>query len=140
MVIAERRLRAPVVVLASVLFSSVATFLLFRAGGLGINLVTLSGLALAFGMSVDNSIVLPDGLVPDPRPPNPLHAGRRARCCLLRADVRHGRVLTPFLRPAISGTLLSVRHGDLPLAFTSLVVALTLTPPCRAGLAGTARS
>ena len=51
MVLVHRRLRSPLVVLVSVLFSALISFLFFRAAGIGMNLVTLSGLALAFGMA-----------------------------------------------------------------------------------------
>ncbi|UCE02906.1 MAG: efflux RND transporter permease subunit, partial [Candidatus Latescibacterota bacterium] len=139
LVVAQRRLRAPVVVLASVLFSAVATFLLFRAAGLGINLVTLSGLALAFGMAVDNSIVLLENVTLRTRGCmsnrswsrlRTLAATREVLFPLLAATVTTAVVLTPFLY--LSGEL---RDYYLPFVLSvcfslgaSLIVALTLTP------------
>ncbi len=134
MVVAERRLRAPVVVLASVLFSAVITFLLFRAAGLGINLITMSGLALAFGMSVDNSIVLLETVSQRTRGRKSLlrtlAASREVMFPLIAATGTTAVVLTPFLY--MTGNL-----RDLYLPFVlaiclsltaSLGVALTLTP------------
>ncbi len=131
--VARRSLRAPVVVLVSVMFSAVATFLLFRFAGLGINLVTLSGLALAFGMAVDNSIVLLESIALRGRwrdDVRTLAASREVLFPLLAATATTAVVMTPFLY--LTGDL---RDYYLPFVLAvvmslvaSLFVALTLTP------------
>lgn len=141
LVLAQRRLRAPLVVLTSVLFSAVATFILFRAAGLGINLVTLSGLALAFGMAVDNSIVIFENVALRRRPDQSARRGardllrtlaatREVLFPLLAATVTTAVVMTPFLY--LTGEL---KDYYLPFVLSvcfslaaSLLVAVTLTP------------
>lgn len=134
MVAFHRRLRAPVLVLGSVVFAALATFLLFRAVGLGMNLVTLSGLALAFGMAVDNSIVILENV----------HLRARGRVDRVRILAAVREVLFPLLAATLTTAVVLMpflyMSGDLKdyylpfvLAVTlslvaSLVVALTLTP------------
>jgi HAE1 family hydrophobic/amphiphilic exporter-1 len=134
LVLSRCSLRVPGVVLGSVLFSAVATFLLFRISGLGLNLVTLSGLALAFGMAVDNSIVLLENVSLRSRgrahPLRTLAAVREVFFPLLAATATTAVVLTPFLYledglrdyyfPFVLAVVLSL--------VASLGVALTLTP------------
>jgi len=134
MVAFHRRLRAPILVLGSVVFAALATFLLFRATGLGMNLVTLSGLALAFGMAVDNSIVILENV----------HLRARGRVDRVRILAAVREVLFPLLAATLTTAVVLMpflyMSGDLKdyylpfvLAVTlslvaSLVVALTLTP------------
>ena len=137
LVAARGSVRVPAVVMLSVLFSAVATFLLFRAFDLGINLVTLSGVALSFGMAVDNSIVLLEnvslrtrGRGAGRRRLRTLAATREVLFPLLAATATTAVVLTPFLRlesdlrdyylPFVLAVVLSL--------VASLVVALTLSP------------
>ncbi|NOZ55462.1 MAG: efflux RND transporter permease subunit, partial [Calditrichaeota bacterium] len=49
---------SPVIILSTVLFSSLLALNAFAAAHLSVNLLTLAGLALGFGMLVDNSIVV----------------------------------------------------------------------------------
>lgn len=132
--LAERRVRAPVVVLASVLFATLITFLLFRVAGLGMNLVTLSGLALAFGLAVDSSIVLLQNIALRLRggsdPLRTLAATREVLLPLFAGTLTTAVVMIPFLH--LSGDL---RAYYLPFVasiclslLASLVVALSLTP------------
>ena len=134
LVIGLGRVRAPFVVMASVVFSALITFLLFRAFGLGVNVVTLSGLALAFGMAVDNSIVLLENVERRWRRKRSLvwtlAAAREVLFPLLAATFTTAVVLTPFLY--MTGDL---RDLYLPFVLSvclslvaSLAVALTLTP------------
>ena len=134
LLVSERRWRAPLTVLSAVLFSALGTFLAFRAAGIGINLVTLSGLALAFGMAVDNSIVILQNVALRTRDAaNPLHtlaATREVLFPLLAATATTAVVLTPFLY--MTGDL---RDYYLPFVLSvtlsltaSLFVALSLTP------------
>jgi HAE1 family hydrophobic/amphiphilic exporter-1 len=132
-VVARRSVRQPLAILSTVLFSAVVTFLLFRFAGLGINLVTLSGIALAFGMAVDNSIVLLENIAlraPGFRRVRTLAAVREVLFPLLAATTTTAVVMIPFLN--LSGDL---RDYYLPFVLAvvlslvaSLGVALTLTP------------
>ncbi len=110
MVAFHRRVRAPLVVLTSVVFSALATFLLFRLAGLGMNLVTLSGLALAFGMAVDNAIVILENVA----------LRRRAG-----ADSRRG--LAGLLRDRLI-TLAATREVLFPLMAATFTTAVVLMP------------
>ena len=49
---------SPVIILSTVLFSALLALNAFAAAHLSVNLLTLAGLALGFGMLVDNSIVV----------------------------------------------------------------------------------
>jgi multidrug efflux pump subunit AcrB len=51
-------LKAPLLILSSILFSLAGTFLLFWLFGIGLHLLTLAGLVLGFGRLVDDSIVV----------------------------------------------------------------------------------
>lgn len=130
----ERSVRAGLVVVLTLVFAALLTFLLFRAFGIGLDLVTLAGITLAFGMAVDNSIVVFENAVArGARGSNPvriLAATREVLFPLLAATGTTAIVLLPFLY--LSGDL---RRFYLPFALSvalslvaSLLVALTLTP------------
>lgn len=53
-----RNVIRPLVILATIFFSVLLTINFFYFAGIGLNLLTLAGLALGFGMMVDNSIVV----------------------------------------------------------------------------------
>ena len=53
-----RQLRASIILLTSIGLSMLTTMICFRAIGLGLDLLTISGLALAFGILVDNAVVI----------------------------------------------------------------------------------
>lgn len=53
-----RQLRASIILLSSIGLSMLATMICFRVMGLGLDLLTISGLALAFGILVDNAVVI----------------------------------------------------------------------------------
>lgn len=134
LVLAQRRARAPLVVLVSVLFSALFTFLLFRIAGLGMNLVTLSGIALSFGMAVDTSIVLLQNITLRARGRSrslwTLAATREVLLPLLAGTLTTAVVMVPFLY--LSGDLRTYYLpfvGSVCLALVaSLVVSLTATP------------
>lgn len=54
--------RAPVLVLSSIVFSLAGTFLVFRMFGIGLHLLSLAGLVLGFGRLVDDAIVVLDAI------------------------------------------------------------------------------
>jgi hydrophobic/amphiphilic exporter-1 (mainly G- bacteria), HAE1 family len=55
-------LRTPLYVISTILFSVFITLIGFYFAGLSVNVLTLAGLTLAFGMLVDNSIVVFDSI------------------------------------------------------------------------------
>ncbi|MEZ4648541.1 MAG: efflux RND transporter permease subunit [Candidatus Eisenbacteria bacterium] len=132
--VALRSLRAGFVVVLTLIFAALVTFLLFRTFGIGLDLVTLAGITLAFGMAVDNSIVVFENAVArgarGASLVRVLAATREVLFPLLAATGTTAIVLLPFLY--LSGDL---RRFYLPFALSvglslvaSLVVALSLTP------------
>jgi len=55
-------LRAPVIILSTIFFSVLLAFNGFVLAGMSLNLLTLAGLALGFGMLVDNAIVVVENI------------------------------------------------------------------------------
>ncbi|MXY47985.1 MAG: efflux RND transporter permease subunit [Gemmatimonadetes bacterium] len=53
-----RQIRASIVLFSSIGLSMLAAMICFEAMGLGLDLLTISGLALAFGILVDNAVVI----------------------------------------------------------------------------------
>jgi multidrug efflux pump subunit AcrB len=121
LLVSLRRPRAPLAVLASVGGAAMLTFLAFRLFGLGIDLVTLSGLALAFGMSVDSSIVLLQSIAQ--------HAGPGARVPRIVAAVR--QVLLPLLAGTLTTAVVMVPFlyltGDLRTYYLPFVLAVCMS-------------
>ncbi len=56
-------IRTPLIVILSILFSSIFTLDFFFLFDMSVNLITLTGLALGFGMIVDNSIVVGESII-----------------------------------------------------------------------------
>lgn len=144
LVLSIGRIRAPLAVLGSVWCSGLMTFLLFRATGLGLNLVTLSGLALAFGMAVDSSIVLLQSIAQNVRGertiPRLVAALRQVLLPLLAGTLTTAVVMVPFLY--LTGDL---RTYYLPFVLAvclsllaSFFVGIALTPLLARGALGRA--
>jgi len=57
-----RSLKTPLIILSTIFISVLLTFNLFYFTKIGLNLITLAGLALGFGMLVDNSIVVVENI------------------------------------------------------------------------------
>ena len=53
-----RQIRASIILFSSIGLSMLAAMICFEAMGLGLDLLTISGLALAFGILVDNAVVI----------------------------------------------------------------------------------
>ncbi len=129
-----RCIRGPSVLISTICFSVFPTAALFSAAGIGLNLLTIGGLALGFGMLVDNSMVVMESIhrnrdrVPFLRS---VQEGVQAVIMPMTASTfTTAIVLLPFLY--IAGTL---RIAYLPFAVSvimsllaSLFVALTLIP------------
>ncbi|MFQ5751736.1 MAG: efflux RND transporter permease subunit, partial [bacterium] len=126
---------SPVIILATIFFSVLLTINLFYFMDIGLNLLTLAGLALGFGMMVDNSIVVLDNI----------HRHRQRGVALLDAARQGTREVA---LPIVASTLTTVAAfipflyltGELrvyyfPFALAvglsllaSLLVAFTFTP------------
>ncbi len=133
--------KTPVIILLSIFFSVLLTVNLFYFAKMGFNLITLAGLALGFGMLVDNSIVVVDNIF------RYHHAGEKAieaaekgtkgvALAIIASTLTTIVVFLPFLY--MTGEL---RIYYLPFASAvglslaaSLVVAFTLTPALTARL------
>jgi HAE1 family hydrophobic/amphiphilic exporter-1 len=127
-----RRVAVALIVCASIPASTAAVFLFMRFAGIGLNLISLSGIAIGIGMIVDNSIVVVDALI----------RGRSSEAAGLASAAGSttkaivGSTFTTLLvflpvvfLPGVSGAL----FRDLALTIsclliTSLLCALTLTP------------
>jgi HAE1 family hydrophobic/amphiphilic exporter-1 len=130
-----RRLRAPLVILATILFSVLLTVDFFYFAHLTLNLLTMAGLALGFGMLVDNSIVVLDSVERQWRRGQPVaraaeRGASEVALAVVASTLTTVVVFLPFLY--MTGEL---RIYYLPFALavglalvSSLVVAFTLTP------------
>jgi len=127
-----RRPAVPLIVWASIPASVMTVFLFMRFAGIGLNLVSLSGIAIGIGLIVDNSIVVLDSLI---------QGEARGAAAIASATGKTtkaivGSTLTTLLvflpvvfLPGVSGALF--RDLALIISFlliASLLCALTLTP------------
>ncbi len=130
-----RHLSAPLVILSTIAFSVLLTVDFFYLSRLSLNLLTLAGLALGFGMLVDNSIVVLDSIERQWRHASSSHLAAEkgtsaVALALVASTVTTVVVFFPFLY--MTGEL---RLYYVPFALavglallSSLVVAFTLTP------------
>ena len=118
-----RRLRAPFVILGSILFSLLMSLGILFFLNYTLNVLTLAGLTVALGMIIDNAVVVFEQLNPK------LPPGRNAR-------IDHVRKELPYtLVPVLGSTLTTVgifiplffAMEELQLFLVPLAVALTLT-------------
>jgi hydrophobic/amphiphilic exporter-1 (mainly G- bacteria), HAE1 family len=139
-----RSLRAALIVFATVAFAVLITINIIYFGGLSLNLLTLMGLAMGFGLVVDNAIVVLENIY---------RRRRRGEAAAVAAERGAAEVMLPIL--AATGTTVVVLipfvylQGDLriyyvPLAMVvglslvaSLFVAFTFIPALGAKLLGT---
>jgi HAE1 family hydrophobic/amphiphilic exporter-1 len=128
-------LRIPFVILLSIFFSVLIAINFFWFAGISFNLLTLAGLALGFGMLVDNSIVVIDNIIRHYRNGSaPVEAGiigtREVALPILAATLTTIVVFIPFLY--LTGELRIyywpfAQAVGLSLA-ASLLVAFTFIP------------
>jgi hydrophobic/amphiphilic exporter-1 (mainly G- bacteria), HAE1 family len=141
-----RSWRAATIVFATVAFAVLITINIIYFGGVSLNLLTLMGLAMGFGLVVDNAIVVLENIY---------RRRRRGEAAPLAAERGTGEVVLPIL--AATGTTVVVLipfvylQGDLriyyvPLAIVvglslvaSLFVAFTFIPSLGAQLLGRVR-
>ncbi|MDZ7263261.1 MAG: efflux RND transporter permease subunit [candidate division KSB1 bacterium] len=129
------KLRMPLIILTTIFFSVLLTMNFFYAGKIGLNLLTLAGLSLGFGMLVDNSVVVLDNIERYWRRGVPLydacHQGTAAvTLAIMAATLTTVVAFVPFLY--LTGEL---RLYYVPFVMavglsllSSLLVAFTLIP------------
>lgn len=130
-----RSLRASLVILSTIFFSVLLTLNLFYFTHLTLNLLTLAGLALGFGMLVDNSIVVLDSIERHWRNGAELSdAAQRGTSSVGLAVVASTLTTVAAFLPFLSMTG-ELRIYYLPFAvavglslLSSLLVAFTFTP------------
>jgi hydrophobic/amphiphilic exporter-1 (mainly G- bacteria), HAE1 family len=141
-----RSFRAAIIVFATVAFAVLITINIIYFGGLSLNLLTLMGLAMGFGLVVDNAIVVLENIYRRRRRGEPaFQAAERGTTevvlPILAATATTVVVLIPFVY--LQGEL---RIYYVPLAIvvglslvTSLFVAFTFIPSLGAKLLGRVR-
>ncbi|RPJ57961.1 MAG: efflux RND transporter permease subunit, partial [Dehalococcoidia bacterium] len=139
LLITVRDVRAALLIFSSVFFSVFATFTVIYIAKIPLNLLTLSGFALGFGMFVDNAVVVYDNIL----------RLREKGMSPLQASIEGPRqIFVPVLASTLTTVIVffsfayfqgRLRIYYLPLAQTiavallsSVVVAYTLIPPLAA--------
>lgn len=98
-----RRVQSTLVVCLSMPVSVIATFSLFYAAGIGINIFSMAGLTLAVGMVVDNAIVVTESIF------HRLQHERRVKKAIIEAVTEIG--------PAVWASTLTTVAVFLPIVF-----------------------
>jgi HAE1 family hydrophobic/amphiphilic exporter-1 len=127
-----RSTAAPLIVSASIPASLMVVFLFMRFAGIGLNLISLSGIAIGIGMIVDNSIVVVDSLIRGQASgaSGIASAAGETTKAIVGSTFTTLLVFLPVVfLPGVTGAL----FRDLALTiscllFASLLCALTLTP------------
>jgi hypothetical protein len=128
------RLRAAIIVFATVAFAILITINVIYFGGLTLNLLTLMGLAMGFGLVVDNAIVVLENIYRRRRrgeAPTSRRARRaRGRAADPRRNMHHRRRADPVRLPAGRPACLlrAARHRRGLSLVASLFVAFTFIP------------
>lgn len=128
-------IRTPLVIIFSIILSTVITLDLFYLFNIAINFVTISGLAMGFGMMVDNSIVVAESIIEN------IDLGLKRNEAVLKGtfDVSGSIIASTFTTVGgfFSFVFLSGRMAAyyMPLAFAitfsllaSMIVAFTIIP------------
>ncbi len=110
-----RRLRAPFVILGSIIFSVMVSVFALWLMGFTINILTLAGLTVALGMIIDNAIVVFEQVNPG------LPGSREARLKHVRRELSHAVV------PVLGSTLTTIGIF-IPLFFTLETLQMFLVP------------
>lgn len=138
-----RSFRSAAIVFSSIAFAVLITFNLIWLGGLTLNVLTLMGLAMGFGVVIDNAVVVLENIYRRARPgEDPADAAERGArevaLPVVAGTITHVIVFLPFVY--LQG---EVRLFYVPLAivvgltnFASLVAAFSLTPALAARLLG----
>jgi len=110
-----RKIRAPLIILGSILFSLLLSVIMLHIMGYTINVITLAGLTISLGMIIDNAVVVFEHI--NPRLP----LARQARIEHVRRHLPH------VLVPVIGSTLTTVGIF-IPLLFAMEEVRMFLMP------------
>lgn len=110
-----RKIRAPLVILGSILFSMLFAVIMLHLIGYTINVITLAGLTIALGMIIDNAVVVFEHVNPG------LPLARKARIDHIHRHLPH--VLVPVL-----GSTLTTIGIFIPLLFALEEVRILLMP------------
>ncbi|MDI6401856.1 efflux RND transporter permease subunit [Balneolaceae bacterium ANBcel3] len=110
-----QKLRAPLIILGSILFSLLSAVSVLYLIGYSINVITLAGLTIALGMVIDNAVVVFEHINPG------LPLSRRARIEHVQRQLLH--VWTPVI-----GSTLTTVGIFVPLLFALEEVRILLMP------------
>ncbi len=130
-----RDVRVPVAIALVIPISLIATFALFDAAGISINIMSLGGLALGVGLLMDNSIVVVENIIRQ----RELGLGPVEAAAVGTEEVQRAIVASTLTTIAVFGPIIYVRgvagemFGSLSFAVAfalgaSVVVAITLLP------------
>lgn len=114
-----RRLRAPFVILGSIIFSILISISVLFMMGITINILTLAGITVAIGMIIDNAVVVFEYINPG------LPSGREERLLHLRKNLSQAVV------PVLGSTLTTVGIF-IPLLFAMEDIRMFLVPLAQA--------
>ncbi|TVQ68075.1 MAG: efflux RND transporter permease subunit, partial [Balneolaceae bacterium] len=110
-----RKVRAPLVILGSILFSLLFSVIMLHIMGYTINVITLAGLTIALGMIIDNAVVVFEHVNPG------LPLARQAR-------IEHVRRHLPHVLVPVFGSTLTTVGIFIPLLFAMEEVRMFLMP------------
>ncbi len=130
-----RELRPSLIVAASIPLSVLATFAVMDAMGLTLNIISMSGLALALGMLVDNSIVVQESIflraeAGDPPREAAVQGSKEVTLAIAASTLTTLVVFLPILFvPGIAGKMFRDLSITVCVSLTvSLLVAMTAVP------------
>jgi len=120
-----RGIANPLIILSSIATSVLLTISLFYFLGASLNMMTLAGLALGFGMMVDNSIVVLDNI----------HRHReRGSGRLAAASIGTARVLLPILAGTATTIIVFLPflylQGELRVVYVPFALAVVVSLAC----------
>lgn len=110
-----RRLRAPIIILLTIVFSTVLALSGLYILGYTINIITLAALTISFGMVVDNAVVVYEHLEPS------IQKERSLRISVVSESIKK------ILLPVITATLTTIGIF-IPLMFALPELAMFLKP------------
>jgi len=143
-----RSITATIIIGVSIPISIIATFFLMSRAGVGLNIMSLGGIALAAGLLVDNAIVVLENiarqrsLTPEDAHSAAINGTRQVASAVLAATLTTMAVFVPLaFVEGVAGELF--RDQALTVSFAlavSLLVAMTLIPMLAARLTGSSQT